>query len=1135
MKKFLFTLAALLMVGTAVADDYWYIDDFQVPQSAVGTNIEVIVKAHFDNAVAAAQIDFTFPEGMVLRKIDQGTDFTNMMYHDDWGDTWPADQTVFVGATATANVGWAFADMDYYQDADGNWVEAGSVKFLPGDYENQIKLTIRVTDAFQGGTITVHSEPSCTYDNRPDVHPCPEGQKIDKVCTVTLEGATPQLEDLTGEIVVSQPDDNGVVTVTYNGPEEVTITVNDQPVAESYQLEDGVPMTFNVTVSAEGYNDLTAEETRTWNKPQPKDLTGNIVVSQPDDNGVVTVSYTGPEEVTITVNDEPVAASYQLEDGVPMTFNVTVSAEGYNDLTATETRTWTKPGPKDLTGEIVVSQPDDNGVVTVTYNGPEEVTITVNGEPVAASYQLEDGVPMTFTVVVSADGYNDLTANETRTWTKPEPQETTTYVKVTSNDQLVAGKHYILVAGEYAMGEVVANSTAPGVAITLNGDEAEATADVTVLTLGESLTQYGATYWPVQLPNGKYLAVAGTNKFKMVDDASSTWNMWKISATFSMTDGDYNYPIKKSRINDFGPTNSSSETTVAVLYVEKTDEPVLQDLTGEIVVSQPDDNGVVTVTYTGTEEVTITVNDQPVAESYQLEDGVPMTFTVVVSAEGYNDLTAEETRTWTKPQPKELTGEIVVSEPDANGVVTVTYNGPEEVTITVNNEPVAESYQLEDGVPMEFNVVVSAEGYEDLTATVTRTWNKPADPTLGGYFVWSNLDEEGHFTVEYKNFDVEGPFTLVVKDEDGNVMNPEVGDAGEYYQAAEGTHTYTAEVTATGYQPKTDTHVYTYTVPTYAPTPVLNWDETTFTMTASLPNREYTDADIKLYKDNEPVENPYTVTQTYQPQTIMFKAYVPGKDGDNDSEYAYKQVTVPAKDKTPSGTPTIDVQEGDAAYVITGQGSGTVVMYDAEGNEIANPYTVERTDETQTIIITVVNTDADTQDEMFAPTQETFTVIVPAKEPVTPVEVGQPTFQGYSQDGITGYGVNIAPTTTGSEIKYRVMVWDTEANDGQGDWKVIRDWTDYEGTENEIWYTEEGKYRVEAYAYIGENQSETVSHEFVVTPATPTSIDEMNAGKTIAGVRYFNMAGQEMQEANGMTIVVTTYTDGTTSAVKVMK
>ena len=50
-----------------------------------------------------------------------------------------------------------------------------------------------------------------------------------------------------------------------------------------------------------------------------------------------------------------------------------------------------------------------------------------------------------------------------------------------------------------------------------------------------------------------------------------------------------------------------------------------------------------------------------------------------------------------------------------------------------------------------------------------------------------------------------------------------------------------------------------------------------------------------------------------------------------------------------------------------------------------------------------------------------------------------------------------------------------------------------------------------------------------------TGVDELNAGKTVAGVRYYNMAGQEMQQPSGMTIVVTTYNDGTTSAVKVMK
>lgn len=54
------------------------------------------------------------------------------------------------------------------------------------------------------------------------------------------------------------------------------------------------------------------------------------------------------------------------------------------------------------------------------------------------------------------------------------------------------------------------------------------------------------------------------------------------------------------------------------------------------------------------------------------------------------------------------------------------------------------------------------------------------------------------------------------------------------------------------------------------------------------------------------------------------------------------------------------------------------------------------------------------------------------------------------------------------------------------------------------------------------------------TPGT-TSINETTVGKQIAGIRYFNMAGQEMTEANGLTIIVTTYTDGTSSAVKVLK
>ena len=145
----------------------------------------------------------------------------------------------------------------------------------------------------------------------------------------------------------------------------------------------------------------------------------------------------------------------------------------------------------------------------------------------------------------------------------------------------------------------------------------------------------------------------------------------------------------------------------------------------------------------------------------------------------------------------------------------------------------------------------------------------------------------------------------------------------------------------------------------------------------------------------------------------------------------------------------------------------------------------------------------------------------PATTPVDPTEkTAAPTFNGYTTDGIHAYFVEIVPTEP-SVIYYRVQFPD-------GSWT---DWAEYEEI---LSFEGDGKYRVEAYAVAdGKAASEQIAYEFVVAPLT--GIAEMVEGKTVAGVRYFNMAGQEMQQAEGLTIVVTTYTDGTTSAVKVMK
>ena len=77
------------------------------------------------------------------------------------------------------------------------------------------------------------------------------------------------------------------------------------------------------------------------------------------------------------------------------------------------------------------------------------------------------------------------------------------------------------------------------------------------------------------------------------------------------------------------------------------------------------------------------------------------------------------------------------------------------------------------------------------------------------------------------------------------------------------------------------------------------------------------------------------------------------------------------------------------------------------------------------------------------------------------------------------------------------------------------------------------------YSYVDDELNNLYAYLWTIpeaAEAAPVSgIEEMASGKQIARVRYFNMAGQEMKAADGMTIVVTTYTDGSTSAVKVVK
>lgn len=124
-------------------------------------------------------------------------------------------------------------------------------------------------------------------------------------------------------------------------------------------------------------------------------------------------------------------------------------------------------------------------------------------------------------------------------------------------------------------------------------------------------------------------------------------------------------------------------------------------------------------------------------------------------------------------------------------------------------------------------------------------------------------------------------------------------------------------------------------------------------------------------------------------------------------------------------------------------------------------------------------------------------------------------------DGDHTYYVEFLAAEESCVLEYRYKF-----NDG--------DWTEWLPYDAVLAFTIDGDYEVECRAQApGKEWSEATPVTFTITPRT--SIDELNAGKAVAAVRYFNVAGQEMQQPQGLTIVVTTFTDGTSSAVKVMK
>ena len=294
---------------------------------------------------------------------------------------------------------------------------------------------------------------------------------------------------------------------------------------------------------------------------------------------------------------------------------------------------------------------------------------------------------------------------------------------------------------------------------------------------------------------------------------------------------------------------------------------------------------------------------------------------------------------------------------------------------------------------------------------------------------------------------------------------------------------------------------------------------------ATINGEEFTNGrgDVKTFTANYVAEQPIHV------EAVNAPAY-PYIANDNEADYTLNKLAPIASEAAQFST-TMD----DEYVYVTATGPG-VVLYDQNGNVVdPQPLKLPRNEYSETSTGYTVTVHATTQQQgeqgQYTQTDTPYEVEVPNKakpdDPQPTEKTPQPTFHGSTTDGIHAYFMEINDINSDAVIYYQVykdgvLVTDETHTDG---------WFVYDG---KLSFTENGSYRIVAYAVApGMLPSDTIATEFNVSPTTGL-VDVMN-GKTVSNVRYFNMAGQEMQEANGMTIVVTTYTDGTSSAVKVMK
>lgn len=207
MKKIILTLALLLMASAAFAECTLYVEDFELSQSELGTEIVVPVKAHFSARLNAWQVDLALPQGLTAVDATAGEDQV-VTYRDSQGNE-REKAPYFYGLGSNNRIIAIFTDRGYWQDPNGEdpeaWVPYGQIKWEAGDYDEMVLLHLRPTVNFKGGDIIFNTLVSSTRDSRggTTLENGDESVHFTRMCHVSVEGvpSTPEPLEVAAPVI----------------------------------------------------------------------------------------------------------------------------------------------------------------------------------------------------------------------------------------------------------------------------------------------------------------------------------------------------------------------------------------------------------------------------------------------------------------------------------------------------------------------------------------------------------------------------------------------------------------------------------------------------------------------------------------------------------------------------------------------------------------------------------------------------------------------------------------------------------------------------------------------------------------------------------------------------------------------